>query len=295
MFAYAFPPISILTKVIGKLERDRCKILLIAPLLAAAARFPRLVRLLVGSPLILPDRHDLLVQPQSRFRHPSPGDLHLACWPLSSVPTEQQVFLKTLQLWLQRDVVSQQDESMTVDYDIISRLPVYFSHSPAGTSVQDMIHFAQMVSSGEFQMYDYGTKKRNMARYNQTTPPLYYPEKISVPVSLYWGGQDWLADPKDVELLIPRLRNLRESIYIPQYDHLDFIWGTDAPQWVYEPIIETIRAEESHGPISDENETVAEDEVENAEDESPSSVSEAIMEYYKKIEDMKLKMQAPDI
>ncbi|XP_038046762.1 uncharacterized protein LOC119720969 [Patiria miniata] len=31
MFAFAFPPISILTKVIGKLERDRCKILLIAP------------------------------------------------------------------------------------------------------------------------------------------------------------------------------------------------------------------------------------------------------------------------
>ncbi|XP_038054779.1 uncharacterized protein LOC119726989 [Patiria miniata] len=119
MFAYAFPPISILTKVIGKLERDRCKILLIAPFWPRQPWFPRLVRLLVGSPLILPDRHDLLVQPQSRFRHPSPGDLHLACWPLSSVLTEQQVFLKTLQPWPQRDVVSQHDESMTVDYDII--------------------------------------------------------------------------------------------------------------------------------------------------------------------------------
>ena len=32
MFAYTFPPISILTRVIGKLERDRCKVLLIAPL-----------------------------------------------------------------------------------------------------------------------------------------------------------------------------------------------------------------------------------------------------------------------
>ncbi|XP_022112190.1 gastric triacylglycerol lipase-like [Acanthaster planci] len=155
-----------------------------------------------------------------------------------------------------------------------SRMPVYFAHSPSGTSVQNMIHFAQMVSSGEFQMYDYGTKGKNMAQYNQTTPPLYYPENINVPVVLYWGGNDWLADPKDVQLLIPRLRSLWQNVYIPQYDHLDFIWGTDARHWVYEPIIRTIQREESPEILEEDN------------DESSSSVSEVILEYYKKIEEM---------
>ncbi|XP_071792325.1 gastric triacylglycerol lipase-like [Asterias amurensis] len=135
-----------------------------------------------------------------------------------------------------------------------TRLPVYLSHSPAGTSTQDMIHFAQMVSSGEFQKYDRGSKEENMARYNQTTPPLYYPEHITTQVSLYWGGKDWLADPEDVKMLIPKLQNLQENNYIPQYDHLDFIWGTDAPYWVYEPIIDTIFKEEAKMEVKEKKE-----------------------------------------
>ena len=98
MFAYAFPPISILPTVIGKVERDECKILLIAPFWPRQPWFPRLVRLLVGTPLVLPDRQDLLQQPQSLYRHPAPGDLHLTCWPLSSMHSKQQAFLETLQL-----------------------------------------------------------------------------------------------------------------------------------------------------------------------------------------------------
>ena len=114
MFAYAFPPISILPTVIGKVARDEYKILLIAPFWPRQPWFPRLVRLLVGTPLVLPDRQDLLLQPQSRYCHPAPGDLHLTCWPLSSVHSEQQAFLKTLQPWPQRDVALRHGRSTIV-------------------------------------------------------------------------------------------------------------------------------------------------------------------------------------
>ena len=71
---------------------------------------------------------------------------------------------------------------------------------------------------------------------------MYHPEDMNVPVSLYWGGQDWLADPTDVELLIPQLSDvLRENVELKDYDHMDFIWGMDAAQRVYQPIMEEIR------------------------------------------------------
>ena len=97
MSAYAFPPISPLPQVVGKVEQSLCKILLIAPFWPCQLWFVRLVRLLVGPPLILLARHDLLFQLSSGILHPNPVDLHLTCWPLSSNPSLRQAFLRTLQ------------------------------------------------------------------------------------------------------------------------------------------------------------------------------------------------------
>nr|XP_002739797.1 PREDICTED: lysosomal acid lipase/cholesteryl ester hydrolase-like [Saccoglossus kowalevskii] len=126
-----------------------------------------------------------------------------------------------------------------------TRLPVYFHHVPAGTSVRNVIHFAQMIKSQKFQMYDYGSAAENLKYYNQSTAPLYYPENLTTPTALYWGGQDWLADPKDVQSLIPKIKNvLISNDEIVEFDHLDFIWGMDAPERVYHNILNTIQKQE---------------------------------------------------
>lgn len=55
---------------------------------------------------------------------------------------------------------------------------------------------------------------------------------------LFTGGNDWLADPTDVAELIPKIKSV--TIYdknIPQYEHLDFLWGLDAATDVYEEAI----------------------------------------------------------
>ncbi|XP_068748610.1 gastric triacylglycerol lipase-like [Montipora capricornis] len=121
-----------------------------------------------------------------------------------------------------------------------TRLPVYFSHTPAGTSVRDMIHFAQMVNSNKFQMYDYESTSANMKHYGQPTPPVYNATAMTVPVAVYWAQNDWLADPTDVKALLPKLSNKLYDRYIPNWDHLDFIWGMDAATKVYKDIIKNI-------------------------------------------------------
>ncbi|PIK57460.1 putative gastric triacylglycerol lipase [Apostichopus japonicus] len=121
-----------------------------------------------------------------------------------------------------------------------TRLPVYLAHTPSGTSVQNMVHFAQMVNSDLFQMYDYGSADKNKAHYNVTVPPQYYPENMTTPTAIFSGGMDWLADPEDVKTLVPKIQHLVGNNFIAEYDHLDFIWGLSAADKIYKPIIEQI-------------------------------------------------------
>ncbi|XP_063128000.1 gastric triacylglycerol lipase isoform X1 [Rattus norvegicus] len=119
----------------------------------------------------------------------------------------------------------------------VSRFDVYLGHNPAGTSVQDFLHWAQLVRSGKFQAFNWGSPSQNMLHYNQKTPPEYDVSAMTVPVAVWNGGNDILADPQDVAMLLPKLSNLLFHKEILAYNHLDFIWAMDAPQEVYNEMI----------------------------------------------------------
>ncbi|XP_055281919.1 gastric triacylglycerol lipase [Moschus berezovskii] len=119
----------------------------------------------------------------------------------------------------------------------MSRLDVYIAHNPAGTSVQNTLHWRQAVKSGKFQAFDWGTPYQNLVHYNQPTPPIYNLTAMNVPIAVWSGGNDLLADPQDVDLLLSKLSNLIYHKEIPNYNHLDFIWAMDAPQEVYNEIV----------------------------------------------------------
>ncbi|XP_030720859.2 lipase member K isoform X1 [Globicephala melas] len=119
----------------------------------------------------------------------------------------------------------------------MSRLDVYLSQSPAGTSVQNMLHWAQAINSGQFQAFDWGNPDQNMRHFHQRTPPLYNVSKMEVPTAVWSGGQDPVADLKDVENLLPKITRLIYFKLIPHYNHVDFYLGQDAPYEVYQDLI----------------------------------------------------------
>ena len=73
----------------------------------------------------------------------------------------------------------------------------------------------------------------------KATPPAYDPSKVKVPVAIFRGGQDLLADNTDVEWLLPQL-NVTHDVYIPFYEHLDLVFGYDAVNLMYPELLKII-------------------------------------------------------
>lgn len=124
-----------------------------------------------------------------------------------------------------------------------SMIPVYMGHAGAGSSTHSLLHLGQNINSGLFRPFDYGWFK-NLWEYKRTTPPEYDLNNVRTPIAVYYSKNDWLAAIEDVERLIPMLPNVIKSYLVPhdKFNHLDFLWGTQAPQLLYKEIIETMKS-----------------------------------------------------
>ncbi|XP_042147571.1 gastric triacylglycerol lipase-like [Ixodes scapularis] len=119
------------------------------------------------------------------------------------------------------------------EYNKKSRMAVYFNHNPSGTSVNDILHLAQLIRCNCSRKFDYGIIK-NLAKYGKSKPPEYELSHVEVPVAIYWSKGDWFAVEKDVARLRDGLSNVVEYYQVPdeQFTHYDFSWGINA-----EPIL----------------------------------------------------------
>ena len=73
-----------------------------------------------------------------------------------------------------------------------------------GAGWRNLIHYAQIVHAEKFQRFDFN-KASNLVKYGQTTPPEYDLSQYRVPIAIYKGDVDQLADPTDVAWLVSQL------------------------------------------------------------------------------------------
>ncbi|KFP42366.1 Lipase member M, partial [Chlamydotis macqueenii] len=122
-----------------------------------------------------------------------------------------------------------------------NQIDVYIAQIPAGTSVQNVVHWSQEAHLGKFQAYDWGSSNKNMEKYEQATSPLYNVEEMTVPTAVWTGGQDLLTNPKDAAILLSQIKRLIYHKRIPEWEQLDFIWGLDAPLHMYHETIDLMQ------------------------------------------------------
>ncbi|KAI1294236.1 Gastric triacylglycerol lipase [Halotydeus destructor] len=125
-----------------------------------------------------------------------------------------------------------------------TRVPVYVSQDPAGTSSKNMIHWAQGIRQFTFSKFDYGLIG-NLKKYGKPIPPEYDVSKITNEnMAFITALNDGLADPLDVQLLRERLRVKLihdERVPYPLFNHLDFIWGKDSGKYVNQVVLDILK------------------------------------------------------
>lgn len=125
--------------------------------------------------------------------------------------------------------------------------PIFLGHSPSGSATNQLLHYGQEVNSGHFRQFDFGYIK-NLFHYKSLSPPDYDLKNVKVPVALYYAQSDWLATTKDVKRLLKMLPNVIQAYLIPhkKFNHIDFLWGIDAPKLLYEAIFKVITLTETN-------------------------------------------------
>lgn len=96
MFAYPYPPLTLIPKVLQHMQKFQCEIILIAPFWPTQHWYPQLLQLLVAYPLRIPTVENLLTQGKRKVAHPDPDIFKLTAWRLSTNVLKQEVFQKML-------------------------------------------------------------------------------------------------------------------------------------------------------------------------------------------------------
>ncbi|XP_058794622.1 lipase 3-like [Phymastichus coffea] len=116
----------------------------------------------------------------------------------------------------------------------VDMMPKVLNHYPQGSSLETLLHYRQIMISGKFRQYDFGSDE-NYLRYKNVTPPEYPLERITVPVVLYYGMNDAYTTKEDVLALLARLPNAEgREVTHSRFSHLDFLFSNYSREVLYE-------------------------------------------------------------
>merc|ERR1712212_1295814 len=129
-------------------------------------------------------------------------------------------------------------------------IDAFMHHSPAGTSSKTLLHVLQLVKSGGFHGFDWGSKIANNNHHGlgHGDIPTYNLNDVEYPVAVYFGDNDLLADITDVEKTyfeLPFIINSPDigihEVDYKNWTHMDFVWGMDAKDYVYQDLIQNLK------------------------------------------------------
>ncbi|XP_075162299.1 lipase 3-like [Haematobia irritans] len=123
-------------------------------------------------------------------------------------------------------------------------LPELLSTHPAGGSLRQVNHFAQMALSCKFRAYDFGPQE-NLLKYGSTQSPDYNLANVhpNSPIDMYFSDNDYLATPEDVFTLYKILGNKAtwNRVKYPKFNHFDFTVSLKAKSCINDCILDRMQ------------------------------------------------------
>jgi len=96
MLIYAFPPFSLLGRLVQKVRADAAEMVLVAPLWVTQNWFTPILEMLIQDPLILKVKNQTLNVPGTNKVHPLVNKLHLMVCHISGIPSKAELYRKNL-------------------------------------------------------------------------------------------------------------------------------------------------------------------------------------------------------
>ncbi|KAI8339549.1 Alpha/Beta hydrolase protein [Chlamydoabsidia padenii] len=115
---------------------------------------------------------------------------------------------------------------------------VSYQHLYSPTSVKTLVHWFQIIRTGQFQMFDEIPSRLPYKRTSSVTDhiPMKFPTKqITTPIALFYGGSDSLVNFEVLSADLPHPLAYIKSIQ--PWEHLDFIWATGIEDIVFPDIV----------------------------------------------------------
>eukprot|EP00826_Nyctotherus_ovalis_P017763 TRINITY_DN1524_c0_g2_i6.p1 TRINITY_DN1524_c0_g2~~TRINITY_DN1524_c0_g2_i6.p1 ORF type:complete len:405 (+),score=85.99 TRINITY_DN1524_c0_g2_i6:224-1438(+) len=128
----------------------------------------------------------------------------------------------------------------------MSRFPLLFLNEPGGSSVQNMMHWMQLMRNDRpvVKKFDFGDEG-NLKHYGKLQVPEYNLKalkELKFPMYLFAGTKDAIVSSKDFEQLVAVLPgdNVRHE-YVDDYGHLDYVWADNAHEKLYPKVVQFLR------------------------------------------------------
>lgn len=112
-------------------------------------------------------------------------------------------------------------------WEFALQLPHYDAKAMPGIALHTAIHLIQIAKSGKFQLFDFGSEKRNLEYYGRKKPLDLSEEygRIDIPVDIVAGRNDGVIPPECVRMHYEKMLNCgvgRVTYKEVDYGHLEF-------------------------------------------------------------------------
>ena len=96
-FCYAFPPFSLIGRVLRKVQKDQTKLIIVTPAWQSQSWYPTLLKMAIADPFLLPKHQKILLNPEGKI-HPlvQNSTLRLVAWLVSGKTYLQREYQKGL-------------------------------------------------------------------------------------------------------------------------------------------------------------------------------------------------------
>ncbi|KAB5594219.1 hypothetical protein CTheo_2300 [Ceratobasidium theobromae] len=125
-----------------------------------------------------------------------------------------------------------------------------YAHLYSYTSTKSVVHWFQIMRNAGFQMYDDDVQSPVSFLGKKFYRPVKFPTRnITTPIFILYGGIDSLVD---IDVMLAELPKHTTHQVVPNYEHLDILWGRDVHKLVFPHILRALKeTQQGTGEIGD--------------------------------------------